>query len=245
VFELKVGVETFPAYLKEPLGKPVGAIIVVHEVWGLSDHIKSVADRFAVEGYVALAPDLLSDTDISGQATPDLQEGLFDPQRSGEVQPRLRELMAPMRSPEFAEVTLKKLQACFDFLESRADLRGRVFIIGFCFGGTYSFSLAVNEPGLRAAVPFYGHADFAVEELTGIRCPIRAFYGKNDQNLIVGLEDLKLKMRAAGVDFKATVYENCGHAFFNDTNRFTYNAKAAQSAWPATLTFLRSELEKI
>jgi carboxymethylenebutenolidase len=239
-----MGDTTFPAYLKEPEGKPIGAVIVIHEVWGLADHIKAVADRFAMEGYVALAPDLLSDTDISKHATVKLQEELFDPERRSRAQPQLRELMAPLHAPHFGDLTLKKVRACFNFLELRDNVRGRVSVCGFCFGGTYAFSLAVNEPRLRASIPFYGHSDFAIEDLAKITCPIRAFYGENDQNLMAGLAELKVKMSKAGVEFTASVYENAGHAFFNDTNRYAYRSEAAESAWIETLGFLRSELDK-
>lgn len=230
------------AYVSEPAGPPKGGLVVVHEVWGLVRHTKDVADRFAAEGYMAVAPDLLSGAggvpDLSGE----LQEAAFDPQQRSIVQPRLRKHMAAMRSPEYAKHAVAALRVCFDHLEGVPGLAGRVAATGFCLGGTYTFSLAVAEPRLRAAVPFYDHAEFNDAELRAINCPVLAFYGGQDSALMEELPGLKQRMRAAGVDFEAVVYPGTGHAFFNDTNRYTYNAEAAEDSWKRTLAFLERSL---
>lgn len=222
------------AYLAEPDAPAKAAVIVIHEVWGLADHIKSVADRLAAEGYLALAPDFLSDT-VDTAKLGGMQEALFDPERRNQIQPELRKLMTPIHNPEFGARTTAGLKACFDYLYDLPQAQRKVAVIGFCFGGTYSFNLAIEEPRLKLALPFYGHADQDVDALRNIKCPVRAFYGENDQNLIGGLDDLKRKMEEAGVDFQAKVYPDCGHAFFNDTNRFAYNAAAAKDAWELAL----------
>jgi carboxymethylenebutenolidase len=229
------------AYLARPAGTVRGGILVIHEVWGLADHIKDVADRFARKGYLALAPDLLSGT-IDVEAAVSLQEDLFDPEKRNAVQPRLRELMAPLQNPSFGEDTLARVAACFDYLYELPDAQQKVAVAGFCFGGSYSFSLAVKEPRLKLALPFYGHADYSAEELANIKCPVRAFYGENDENLMKSLPELQTKMREAGVDFEAKVYPNCGHAFFNDTNKFAYNESAAKDAWRLALEHLKTYL---
>ncbi|UKA72121.1 dienelactone hydrolase family protein [Arthrobacter sp. FW306-06-A] len=232
------------AYVSEPAGTPKGGLVVVHEVWGLVGHTRDVADRFAAEGYLAVAPDLLSGAggvpDLSGE----LQEAAFDPQQRSNAQPRLRKHMAPIRSPEYAKHAVAALHVCFDHLEGVAGLTGRVAATGFCLGGTYTFSLAVAEPRLRAAVPFYGHAEFKDAELRAINCPVLAFYGQQDAALMEELPGLKVRMRAAGVDFEAVVYPGAGHAFFNDTNKYTYNAEAAADSWTRTLAFLERSLEE-
>jgi len=229
---------SFPAYRTRPDGKARGGLVVIHEVWGLVEHTRDIADRFAAEGYDVVAPDLLSDHGITEDLTAGLGEALFDPERRNEVQPTLRKLMAPLGNPDFAESTLQRIQACFDLLFDDTGVNGRVGITGFCFGGTYSFSLAVHEPRLKASVPFYGHADFDVAELKRITAPVLAFYGENDANLMKSLPDLTTRMADAGVDFTAKVYPDAGHAFFNDTNRFAYNESAATDAWGRTLAFL-------
>ncbi|MEJ0073492.1 MAG: dienelactone hydrolase family protein [Candidatus Saccharibacteria bacterium] len=106
-----------------------------------------------------------------------------------------------------------------------------VAVTGFCFGGSYSFALAASEPRLKAAVPFYGHANLEdIDALRKIACPILAFYGENDAGLMENLPNVKSEMEAAGVAFTAQVYPDCGHAFFNDTNPFAYNAPAAKDS---------------
>lgn len=228
----------FPAYLAEPTGDVRGGIVVIHEIWALNAHTKSIADRFAAEGYVALAPDLLSETDIAKHAAV-LQLDLFNPEKRNEAQPKLRELMSPMQEPEFGEKTLKRVQRCFDYLYDRPETQHHVAVTGFCFGGSYSFALAAVEPRLKAAIPFYGHANLEdIDELKKIACPILAFYGKNDAGLMENLPLVKAEMKEAGVNFTAQIYPNCGHAFFNDTNPYAYNEAAAKDSWQRSLTFL-------
>jgi carboxymethylenebutenolidase len=238
-----IDINGFPAYLATPSGGECkGGVIVVHEVWGLTDHIKDVTDRFAAEGYLALAPDLMSETGIYDKVTPGLAEDLFNPETRNKVQPKIRELMTPIQEPGFAEDTIKKLKACFAYLNEQSLTNNKVAIAGFCFGGTYSFSLAVAESKLKAAIPFYGHSNDTVEELKKIKCPVMAFYGEKDERLIEGLPDLKDRMSQANVNFTAQVYPDCGHAFFNDTNRFAYNKMAAEDAWVKVLDFLSANL---
>jgi carboxymethylenebutenolidase len=228
----------FPAYLATPEGEAKGAVIVIHEVWGLVDHIKSIADRLAEQGYIALAPDLLGDTGVDTSSMSELQEGLFDPERTNAIQPQLRALMAPMQNPEFGKNTAHRTKECFDYLYNLPESKQSVAITGFCFGGTYSYTLATEEPRLKLAVPFYGHANFTVEELQAIACPVVAFYGEHDEPLVTQLPELKKHMDEAGVDFTATIYPECGHAFFNDTNPYAYNEFAATDAWKQLMTKL-------
>ncbi len=229
-------------YLAKPTGNIKGAIIVIHEIWGLTDHIKDVTDRFAAEGYVALAPNLLFEVNFSNVNLPELQLDLFDPKKRSEAQPKLRELMTPIQDPSFGSKTVERLKACFDYLYNLPEANQRVAVIGYCFGGTYSFALAVNEPNLKMAFPFYGHADQPANELANIKCPVRAFYGEKDEGLMSSLDDLKSRMNEAKVDFKDKVYKNCGHAFFNDTNTYTYSKEAATDAWNIVKDELKSAM---
>jgi carboxymethylenebutenolidase len=233
---------SIPLYIAEPKGECKGGILLIHEVWGLSDHIKDVADRFAKQGYLVFTPNLLSDTDIEERLTPELQKDLFNPAKRNESQPKLRELMAPLHSPEFARIAIDKIKICFDFLYKETGINHKVVAIGYCFGGTYSYHLAAHEPRLKAAVAYYGHADLSEEQLEGISCPILAFYGENDERLMESLSDLTDKMEMANVKFDYKVYQNAGHAFFNDTNPFAFNKDAAADSWSMTLDFLSKVL---
>lgn len=231
---------TLSAYVVRPAGPVQGGLVLIHEVWGLVSHTRDVADRFAREGYVVVAPDLLADQGITEENTAGIGEAIASPDEAvrNEAQPKLRALLAPLRNPEFGALTTERVRACFEFLYDDTDVAGRVGITGFCFGGTYSFSLAVEEPRLMACVPFYGQASFSDEELARIKAPVLAFYGQDDEPLIAALPELEAAMDVAGVDFTPRVYQGAGHAFFNDSNRFAYRLEAAEDAWNLTLEFL-------
>jgi carboxymethylenebutenolidase len=241
--DLESGGQNFGVYIATPVGDIKGGVIVIHEVWGLVDHIKAVADRFAEEGYLALAPDLLSETDIAAHATHELQEDFFNPEKRNEAQTKMRALMAPIQEPEFASKTIDKLKICFDYLYNLPEVKYLVAVSGFCFGGSYSYSLAIAEPRLKLALPFYGHVTTDISELSKIKCPLRAFYGQNDERLISSLPEVKAAMKQAGVDFEAKVYPDCGHAFFNDSNRFAYYEPAAKDAWKLAQKYLSTYLK--
>jgi len=117
-------------------------------------------------------------------------------------------------------------------------VNGNVGVLGFCFGGTYAFALAASDKRVKATVPFYGHAPEPLDKVDKISCPILAFYGEQDTNLVDPLPELKDAMKKYDKNFDAVVYPNCGHAFFNDTNPGRYNKEAAQDSWKNLLHFL-------
>jgi carboxymethylenebutenolidase len=233
----------FAGYLSEPGGSPRGALIVIHEIWGLVDHIKDVTDRFAAEGFLALAPDLLSSVGIDAHIGEELQAILRhpDPAQRSAGQPRLREKMAPLQAPEFAVFAVDALVKSVDYLAGQPGIDGRIAVVGFCFGGTYAFALAAADPRVRAAVPFYGSPP-ALDQVGAITAPVLALYGSTDERLMGSLPDVTQAMTDAGVDFTTKVYDGAGHAFFNDTNPITYNAEAASDAWKRVLAFLEQSL---
>ena len=212
-------------------------LIVIEEIWGVNDHIRSVADRFAAEGYSVLSPELLPETFVS-LITPELQRDLFNPEKQHEVQPKVRDAMAPIHQPEYAAETIATLKACVDYLMADKGVDGTVAVLGFCFGGTYAFHLAANDARVKAVVPFYGQAP-SREEVALITCPVLAFYGDKDERLMVSLPKLKEDMANAHKNFEAVVYEGVGHAFFNDTNTRAYDETSAHDEWEKTLKFLR------
>jgi carboxymethylenebutenolidase len=216
------------------------SLIVIEEIWGLTDHIKDVADRFAAAGYNVLAPELLP-AGLLELLTPQFQHDLFDPEKRSAVQPLLREAMAPLHQPEFGPNAIAILRACIDHLLADTASNGAVGVVGFCFGGTYSFQLAAHDDRIKAAVPFYGQPP-TVENINSIHCPILAFYGDKDTNLMESLPTLKTDLTAAQKAFELVVYEGTGHAFFNDTNAHAYNAEYAADAWKRTLSFLTANL---
>lgn len=226
-----------------PEGETRGGVIVIHEIWGLVDHARDVADRFAAQGYVAYAPDLLSDAGTTPEIGEELQSIMGDPDEARRVaaQPRLRAAFAPVSSPEFGARSVSRLVAVLDALAREPGVDGRLGVVGFCFGGTYAFALAAADSRVRASVPFYGSPPSA-DEMRAIACPVLAIYGEDDPNLIEGLPAVREQMAQAEVDFTAKVYENAGHAFFNDQNPRQHSPQAAADAWRLTLEFLERHL---
>ena len=233
----------FSAYLARPVGAPKGALVVIHEVWGLVEHITGIADRFAAEGYLVLAPDLLSSIGIEAQIGLELNAIMksTDERVRSEGQPRLRAAFASLNVPEFAAWALAALGSSVDYLAAQPGIEGRIAVTGFCFGGSYSFALAAADRRIRAAVPFYG-APSDISTVSTIAGPVLAFYGATDSGLIDSLSDVTAAMRAGGIDFTAKVYEDAGHAFFNDTAAAMYRADAAADSWQRTLAFLDGAL---
>lgn len=223
-------------------GKHPG-LILIHEIWGLGEHIKDVSNRFAAEGYSVLAPDLFADVKFEGTIDQTILAEMQNPETRDAAQQKMRTITAPVRTPEFGEKAVEKLEHCFAHLQKDAGVSGGIGITGFCFGGTYSFALACAEPELACAVPFYGHPP-AEEKIRDISCPILAFYGDMDQPLMESLPALKEEMAAQGKEFEAVVYPGARHAFFNDTNPATYNEAAAKDAWPKALAFLEKNLKR-
>lgn len=227
-----------PAYHSYPDdGKKHSGLVLIEEIWGVNDHIKSVADRFAAEGFSVISPELLPQG-LLEILTSQIQKDLFDPVKRNEVQPKLRAAMQPIQQPEYAEGAIATLKAAIDYLLADEHVDGNIGVIGFCFGGTYSFHLAAHDPRLKAAVPLYGHPP-TDEEIPNIKCPMLAFYGDQDAALMESLPALKESMKKNGKAFEAVVYPGVGHAFFNDTNARTYNAQAAGDAWQKALAFLK------
>jgi carboxymethylenebutenolidase len=242
MIQLGNGNAEFSAYRSYPEDEIRGSLLVIHEIWGLVDHIKEVADRFAAEGYVTLAPDLLAISGLDTAVIAGLGADLADPAKRAQVQPRLREATAPLHAPEAAARIRTALGEAFEQLDSAPEGEGRTGVVGYCLGGTYSFTLAAAEPRLQAAVPYYGSADLGPDELARITCPVQAFYGEQDSRLVDGLPGLRQRFAEAGVEFQAHVYPEAGHAFFNDTNPAVYNRTAAEDAWHRTLAFLHEHL---
>ena len=232
------GVYAYHSYPDDDQKHP--GLVLIEEIWGVNDHIKSVVDRFAAAGFSVISPELLP-KGLLELATPQLQKDLFDPAKRDEVQPKMRAAMAPMMQPEFAQGAIATLKACVDYLVADEHVNGKIAVLGFCFGGTYSFHLAANDPRIKAAVPFYGHPP-TLEEVPNMHYPVLALYGDQDATLMESLPALKENMKKSDKAFEAIVYSGAGHAFFNDTNSRQYRPDAAHDAWERALEFLKKNL---
>jgi carboxymethylenebutenolidase len=228
-------------YRAEPRVAPRGALVLIHEIWGLVPHIRDVADRYAAEGYLVLAPDLLSEAGITPEVGAELDALRHEPDEQKRLagQVVLRDKLAATHEPAFAAEAVTKLRLVVDALAAEPGIGGRIAVTGFCFGGTYSFALAAADSRVRAAIPFYGTAP---ADVARIACPVLALYGEDDPRVMAALPETRVDMADAGVDFTAKVYPGARHAFFNDTNETAHDPEAAADAWQRALAFLARHL---
>lgn len=210
------------AYLARPKGKKKHpAIIVIHENRGLQPHIKDVARRFALEGFVALAPDALSP--LGG--TPE------KPEEAG-----------PMFQKLDYEKTKQDFSAAVAYLKTNPQTTGKVGCTGFCWGGAMTNNVAVLTPDLDAAVPYYGGQPKA-EDVPKIKAPMLLHYAGNDERINKGIPDFEAALKQAGVKYQIYMYDGAQHAFNNDSNPERYNKEAADLAWGRTIDFFKNKLK--
>lgn len=205
---------------KDAAGK-LPAIIVIHENRGLNPHIQDVVRRTALEGYIALGPDMLSP--VGG--TPD------DPDKA-------RDMIRALDPKQ----TLNNLQATLGFLKNHAETTGKVGCVGFCWGGGMTNQLAVSVPDLQAAVVFYGRVPPA-ETVANIRAPLLLHYAGLDERINQDIPQYEAALKEAGKDYTLHMYANVNHAFHNDTNAARYDAEAAKLAWQRTVAFFGQHLQ--
>ena len=210
------------AYLARPKGKKKHpAIVVIHENRGLQPHIKDVTRRFALEGFVALAPDALSPQG----GTPE------KPEEAG-----------PMFQKLDYEKTKQDFSAAVAYLKTNPQTTGKVGCTGFCWGGAMTYNVAVNTPELDAAVPYYGGQPKA-EDVPKIKAPMLLHYAGNDERINKGIPDFEAALKAAKIEYQIYMYEGAGHAFNNDSNPDRYNKEAADLAWKRTIEFFKEKLK--
>ena len=209
-------------YLVNPANQAgkLGTVIVVHENRGLNPHIRDVARRVALEGFVALAPDFMSP--LGG--TPDNED-------------KVRELFATLDPAQVAANAV----ATVAYLKGYKDGNGKVGAIGFCWGGGTVNTLAVNSPDLSAGVAYYGMQPKA-EDVPKIKAALLLHYAGLDDRIDAGIDAYKKALDAAHVAYTVYVYDGVNHAFNNDTSAARYDKKAADLAWGRTIAFLKEKL---
>jgi carboxymethylenebutenolidase len=243
---------------ESPTG-PRPAVIVIHEIFGADPHIRSVADRFAREGYVAIAPNLFSGELLSvltpanvalamkalSGAPPDLRRNpekmaSFAAGQPPEVRPVLTAL-GSVSTPEAHAGFARDLLAVARHLRTLPGVEPRrTGSVGFCFGGGMSARLATLDPELRAAVIFYGQNP-PLADVPKIHAALLGLYGAEDPGITDTVPELASAMAQAGKSFRSHVYPGAKHAFFNDA-RPMYHRESAEDAWERVLTFFRENL---
>ncbi|AHK43506.1 MULTISPECIES: dienelactone hydrolase family protein [Ensifer] len=196
------------------------AVIVIHENRGLNPHIRDVARRMALEGFIALAPDFLSP---SGGTPAD--------------EDKAREMIGALDAAE----TNADAVATVAFLEEHAQSTGKVGAIGFCWGGGLVNRLAVNAPDLKAGVAYYG-AQPKAENVPKIKAALLLHYAGLDERINAGIEAYRKALTDNGKDATIYVYDGVNHAFNNDTSAARYDKAAADLAWSRTVEFLKAKL---
>ncbi|RWG21992.1 MAG: dienelactone hydrolase family protein [Mesorhizobium sp.] len=209
-------------YLVKPANQSgkLGTVIVVHENRGLNGHIRDVARRVALEGFVALAPDFLSP--LGG--TPADED-------------KARDMFSKLDAAQVAADGV----ATVAYLKTYQDSNGKVGAVGFCWGGGTVNTLAVNAPDLSAGVAYYGMQPKA-EDVPKIKAALLLHYAGLDERINAGIDAYKKALDAAHVEYTVYVYDGVNHAFNNDTSAARYDKKAADLAWGRTVAFLKEKL---
>ena len=195
------------------------AMVVIHEIFGLSDWVRGVTDQLAEAGYIAIAPDLLSGAAPGGGGTAELGGG-----------DAVRKAISSL-PPD--QVTAD-LNAVVEYVSKLPACNGKVAVGGFCWGGGQTFRFATNNKSIKAAFPFYGTGPDKEEEIDRITCPVYGFYGGNDQRVNATIPTSTELMKRAGKTYQPVTYEGAGHGFMRageapDANE--PNKKARDEAW--------------
>jgi carboxymethylenebutenolidase len=215
------------------------AVIVIHEIFGMSDWVQSLTDQLAEAGYIAIAPDLLSGMGPKGGGTAEIGA-----QDSNAVGKAIRDLPADQITAD--------LNAIADYVSKLPAANGKIAVGGFCWGGSQTFRYATNNPKLKAAFVFYGTAPMKddqktidKEALARIKAPVHGFYAGNDMRINATLPATIDAMKTLNKQFDPVTYEGAGHGFMragdapppgNDADQktkddYVANKKARDDAW--------------
>ncbi len=202
-------------------------VLVVHEIFGLSPWIRSVADQLAAEGFLAVAPDLLTMKNIPG--SPENPDG--------------QAARAAIQTLDMDDVH-RQISAVARHAMALPAAAPRYGIVGFCWGGAVSFEHAVRSPGLGASVVYYGTSP-APARLASVRAPVLGLYGGDDARVNATVPPADSAMKALGKTYRPIFYEGAGHGFLRQQyGREGKNLAAAAAAWPETIAWFRTHLGK-
>jgi len=205
-----------------------GVVILIHEIFGLSDWMRGVADQLAREGLIAVVPDLTSGLGPNG--------GGSDSVSSRDDVVKLIRGVTP-------EMATARLDAVREWAIHLPAANGKSATLGFCWGGGRSFAYAVSQPALSAAVVYYGTSPEAAD-LARVKAPVLGLYGGDDARVVATVGPAEAEMKKLGKTYEPHVYEGAGHGFLRaQDDRAGANLKATQSAWPRTVAFLREHLK--
>jgi carboxymethylenebutenolidase len=194
------------------------AVVVIHEIFGLTDWARGVTDQLAEAGYIAIAPDLLSGKGPHGGGTEDLGAPAVG-----------KAIMA--LPPEQITADLK---AAVEYASKLPSCNGKVVVMGFCWGGGQTFRFATDDQDIKAALSFYGQIPTDTNALARINCPVYGFYGENDARITASVPRGVEQMKTAGKVYEPVTYSGAGHGFMRsgeDPDGSEANKKAREDAW--------------
>jgi carboxymethylenebutenolidase len=217
-------VHTFVVYPESKQKAPV--VIVIHEIFGLSDWARSVADQLAANGYIAIAPDLLSGFGPKGGGTGDFSSTQDTMKAISGLDP---------------DTLTADLNAVADYGKKIPAANGKIAVAGFCWGGTQSFRFATNRKDLSAAFVFYGTGP---KDVAAITAPVYGFYAGNDARVDATIPETTAAMKSAGKKYDPVTYEGAGHGFMrageDPANNNPDNKKAHDQGWERWLQLLKA-----
>ena len=227
---VKSGNRTVSAYVAYPEVKgKATAVVVIHEIFGMSDWVQMLTDELAAAGYIAIAPDLLSGMGPNGGGTSSLD--------ANAVGKAIRDLPPDQITAD--------LNAVAHYVSKLPSANGKVVVAGFCWGGGESFRFATNRPSLAAAFVFYGPGP---DDVSSIRAPVYGFYAGDDARIGATVPKTQELMKAAGKTYEVVTYPGAGHGFMragdapaSDDPHYAANKKARDESW----TRLKALLHKL
>lgn len=253
------------SYISRPdTSEPRPAVIVIHDIFGLAEHTKDVANRFASQGYVALAPHLFSgDENLRSTLTPQnvgmamqfmfslptdkMRDVSYIQQEIAKQSEEKRMILQKTSALLFGgglpkDKLTQDLVKAVEFLDSKGFVKkGKIASIGFCFGGGMSINLACHAD-TAACMIFYGENPSPIGLVENIKASVLGVYGGDDARINSNLEELVRAMVKYKKDFEMRIYPGAPHAFFNDTSKATYRESSAKDAWDRVLRFFNRTL---
>ena len=218
-------INTWVVYPERKDKAPV--ILVIHEIFGLSDWIRALGDQLAKDGYIAVVPDLISGMGPGGGGTD-----------SAKSRDDVVKLIRGLTSEE----TIARLNAVREYAIRLPSANGKCATVGFCWGGTNSYLYATAQPELNAAVVYYGTSPDSAA-LSKIKAPVFGNYGGDDARVNATIEPASIEMKRLGKVYEYEIYDGAGHGFLRQQiGREGANKRATEKAWPKTLAFLKKYL---
>jgi carboxymethylenebutenolidase len=215
---VKNGARSVDSFLARPQSSAKApGMIVIHEIFGMTDWVQSVTDEFAAAGWLAIAPDLLSGMTPDGKPARNLP--------MSEAGGMIRQLPPDQITAD--------LNACVEYVKSLPSCNGKVSVVGFSWGGSQCFRFAANRKDLAAAFVFYGSGPDAAD-IARIQAPVYGFYGGTDARIAASLPATEQQMKAANKVFVPVTYEGAGHGFMRsgaDPGGSEADKKAREAAW--------------